>query len=151
MPAHTHSCLCVCVCQRLFWPLTTSTFLSCVFDSTLSPDRTCRLLFFLKIFSRTFQERLFPQCSCCLWIMNQSHQYQQETTGRGLFMIYCIVNLRLLKKIYIDFSFQLDTWARNRMSASENVEEHISLWENLATLRCLIIWTFLRAMIYLIF
>lgn len=44
---HTHSCprVCVCVCQRLFWPLTTSTFLSCVFDSTLSPDRTCGLSF----------------------------------------------------------------------------------------------------------
>lgn len=46
---HTHTLLparvCVCVCQRLFWPLTTSTFLSCVFDSTLSPDRTCGLSF----------------------------------------------------------------------------------------------------------
>ena len=135
---HTPACVCVCVsvCQRLFWPLTTSTFLSCVFDSTLSPDRTCRLSIFLFSF-QDLPGTVVPSVQL-LPLNYESDQHQQEVTGRGLFMIHCIVKLRLLK--YIHFSFHLDARARNRMGASENAEEHISSWENQATLRCFFIY-----------
>lgn len=137
---HTHTLLparvCVCVCVTDYFGLLLRAHSCHVCLTALCHQ--IGPVGFLFVFSRTFQELFFPACSCCLWIMNQSDQHRQEATGCGLFMIYCIVKLRLLK--YVHFSFHLDARARNRMSASESVEEHISLWENRTTLRCLFIY-----------